>query len=206
MLNYNLMTTMNMNGNNNDTNYRYKMPIFNITIGGKGNGIFTIFNNITEISKALNHPTEVIMKYLAAVSGSNYIQARETITGPHTLDELGEFIIEYNKYLVFCQKCCIPETIPNLAGNKKNPKLEFCCSACKTTTEAKSTNKRIEKGIDIIIKYLKAGGEWKMHKGTGIKQSTNIETEKEIETDDEASIQNTNADQTIEEINPFDFL
>ena len=197
------MTTMNMNGNNNDTNYRYKMPVFDITIAGKGNGIFTIFNNITEISKALNHPAEVIMKYLAAVSGSNYIQVRETITGPRTLDELHESIIEYNKYLVFCQKCYIPETIPNLTGNKKNPKLEFCCSACKTTMEAKSHNKRIEKGIDIIIKYLKAGGEWKMHKGTGIKQVTD-----EVVTDaiDTVNLDSSNADQPIEEINPFDFL
>lgn len=201
---------MNMNGNDNDTNYRYKMPIFKVTIAGKGNGVYTIFNNIDAISKSLNHPVEVIMKYLAAVSGSSYIQARETITGPHEPTELKEFIMEYNKHLVFCSKCGIPETVPNLSGNKKNPKLEFCCSACKHTTEAKSINKRIEKGIDIITKYLKAGGEWKVHKGTCVSQvkstDTHDITEQSVELDDTNNLSSLAETTGDEESNPFDFL
>jgi translation initiation factor 2 beta subunit (eIF-2beta)/eIF-5 len=204
------MSTMNMNGNDNDTSYRYKMPIFKVTVAGKGNGIYTIFNNIDDISKSLNHPSEVIMKYLASVSGSSYIQARETITGHHTPIELKEFIMEYNKYLVFCYKCNIPETIPSLSGNKKNPKLEFCCSACKNTTEAISNNKRINKGIDIIIKYLKAGGEWKIYKGTCVKQSVSNEFE-ESEKLYEESTDQIHTDNLVqisaeEEANPFDFI
>jgi hypothetical protein len=151
------------------------------------------------------------MKYLAAVSGSSYIQERETISGPHDSNKLKEFIMEYNKYLIFCAKCGIPETIPSLTGNKKNPKLEFCCSACKNTTEAKAVNKRIDKGIDIIIKYLKAGGEWKIHKGTCVKQSKNtvdtdiINEQSEVANDE---IQSDNLVQTTleEELNPFDFI
>jgi translation initiation factor 2 beta subunit (eIF-2beta)/eIF-5 len=205
------MTTMNMNGSDIDTNYRYKMPIFKVTVAGKGNGVYTIFNNIDAISKSLNHPVEVIMKYLAAVSGSSYIQTRETITGPHEPAELKKFIMEYNTYLVFCADCGIPETIPSLSGNKKNPKLEFCCSACKHTTEAKSVNKRIEKGIDIIIKYLKAGGEWKVHKGTCVSQSTNSDTydiTQQSDNLDDIDKTNSSLAQTTgdEESNPFDFL
>lgn len=211
------MTTMNMNGNDNDTNYRYKMPVFKVTVAGKGNGVYTIFNNIDAISKAINHPSEVIMKYLAAVSGSSYIQARETITGPHDPTELKEFIMEYNRYLVFCSKCGIPETVPGLSGNKKNPKLEFSCSACKHTTEAKSINKRIDKGIDIICKYLKAGGEWKVHKGTCVSQAKSSEAhdvteahEHVDEVDDNSKEQEhfSGLKQTTgdEESNPFDFI
>lgn len=213
-----------MNGNDNDTNYRYKMPKFKVTIAGKGNGVYTVFNNIDAISKSVNHPVEVIMKYLASVTGSSYIQARETITGPHEPAELKELIMEYNKHLVFCSKCGIPETVPTLSGNKKNTKLEFCCSACKHTTEAKSANKRIEKGIDIIIKYLKAGGEWKLNKGTCVTQAKSADS---IDITDESIAQDTDAyvsdfefknaqdkDNSSslaettgdEESNPFDFL
>ncbi len=214
------MSTMNMNGNDNDTNYRYKMPVFKVTIAGKGNGVYTIFNNIDDISKALNHPVEVVMKYLASVSGSSYIQARETITGPHNPAELKEFIMEYNKHLVFCSKCGIPETVPSLSGNKKNPKLEFSCSACKNITEAKSANKRIDKGIDIIVKYLKAGGEWKVHKGTCVKQAkasddsfeTSEDLEQEVEKPNETDEPNDQSSGGLaqvsaeEESNPFDFI
>jgi translation initiation factor 2 beta subunit (eIF-2beta)/eIF-5 len=168
------MTLINMNGNKLDTNYRYTMPEFNITIAGKSSGICTIINNIKDISKSINHPPEVIMKYIASVTGSNYIQTRESITGSHTVEELTDIIIEYIRYLVFCQRCFIPETIPCLSGSKKKIKLEFCCSGCKTTTIALSPNKRIEKGIDIIIKYLKTESEWKMEKGTVVSQDNKL--------------------------------
>lgn len=198
------MSTMNMNGNDNDTSYRYKMPVFKVTVAGKGNGVYTIFNNIDDISKSLNHPSEVIMKYLAIVSGSSYIQARETITGPHDPTELKELIMEYNKYLVFCSKCNIPETVPSLSGSKKNPTLQFCCSACKNTTEAKSVNKRIDKGIDIIVKYLKAGGEWKIHKANCVKQEIEPDGAEQNEQSDESS--NLVLPSAQERANPFNFL
>ena len=184
-----------MNGNKNDTNYRYTMPVFNITIAGKLTGIHTIINNIDDISRSINHPPEVIMKYIATVTGSNYIRARETITGPHTVEEFNDIIIEYIKYLVFCQKCFIPETVPSLSGNKKNPKLEFCCSGCKTTLFAPVPNKRIEKGIEIIIKYLKTESEWKMQKGTTVKQD-NQSTTNNIDNTDNTSQLTNNIDNT----------
>ncbi len=192
------MTSINMNGNKNDTNYRYTMPEFNITITGKSSGICTIINNINDISNSINHPPEVIMKYIASVTGSNYIQARESITGSHTIDELNDIIIEYIKYLVFCQRCFIPETIPCLSGSKKNIKLEFCCSGCKTTMFAQSPNKRIEKGVDIIIKYLKTDSEWKMKKGTIVSQD-NIYSDIVETTEQDNLCDLTN-------INPFDFI
>ena len=192
------MSSMNMNGNNIDTNYRYTMPQFNITIVGKSSGIYTIVNNIYDISKSINHPPEVIMKYIASVTGSNYIQERQSITGTHTVDELNDIIIEYIKYIVFCQKCFIPETIPSLSGSKKNIQLQLCCSGCKNTTNILNPNKRIKKAIDIIIKYLKTDVDWKMHKGTAVSQD-NDNQDNDIQDDD---IQ----DNDNQEINPFDFI
>jgi translation initiation factor 2 beta subunit (eIF-2beta)/eIF-5 len=186
------MSSMNMNGNNIDTNYRYTMPQFNITIVGKSSGIYTIVNNIYDISKSINHPPEVIMKYIASVTGSNYIQERQSITGTHTVDELNNIIIEYIKYIVFCQKCFIPETIPSLSGSKKNIQLHLCCSGCKNTTNILNPNKRIKKAIDIIIKYLKTEDDWKIHKGTAVSQDNDN--------------QDNDKDNDNQEINPFDFI
>jgi translation initiation factor 2 beta subunit (eIF-2beta)/eIF-5 len=156
----------NMNGNNTDTDYRYKIPMFKVNIAGQGNGIYTIFTNIDAISKKINHPIEVILKYIASATGSNYIQSRNTITGSHNPDELKDLILFYIKHLVMCPTCGIPETMPQIDGAKKNTVVNLYCTACHNTTQAKPTNKHIAKAIDIIIKYLKAGGEWKMTKGT----------------------------------------
>lgn len=156
--------SINMNGNNNDDFYRYKMPSFQVKIGGRGNGIYTIFENIDKISKSINHPADVILKYIASVSGSNYIPDKCTITGAHTTDKLNEIIIQYIKCLVMCPLCNIPETVPTVSGTKKNVELKLKCSACNNESNVKYNNKNCEKGIDIIIKYIKAGGEWKLSK------------------------------------------
>ncbi len=173
---------INMNGNDNDTHYRYKMPAFEVQVAGKGNGIYTIFNNIDDISKAMNHPVEVILKYIAVVTGSNYIQAKNTITGSHTSAELKQHILQYIKHLVMCPACGIPETVPEIEGNKKNVTFKLCCSACKNTSEVICQNKHITKGIDIIVKYIKAGNEWKTTKGTMVQ--SNKQTSKEAVVDD----------------------
>lgn len=160
-----------MNGDNNDNSYRYTMPEFNIYVAGKGNGIHTIFNNINDISKSINHPSNIIMSYIAAITGSNYISEKNTLTGPHNISDLTDILLEYIKYLVMCPICSIPETIPILNGKKKNIYLSLSCSACKNNTKIEFINKRINKGIDIISKYLKTN-EWIISKGIIVKQIT----------------------------------
>lgn len=179
-----------MNGNNNDTNYRYTMPKVITKISGKGNGIYTIFSNIEAICISLNHPIGIILPYISVITGSNCILERNTITGTHTEDHLTELLLEYIKYLIMCPKCTIPETIPKLHGKKKNMYISLCCSACKNETIVHPVNKRISKGIDIIIKYLKLDYTWPLPKGTMVKQ-INVDLSKS-----EVNIK--------EELNPFD--
>jgi translation initiation factor 5 len=176
---------INMNGNINDTNYRYTMEQPNITVGGKGNGIYTVFNNIDNICKSINQPVGIIMGYIAAITGSNYIESRNSLTGTHTVESLSIIILEYIKYLVMCPKCNIPETFPVLQGTKKNATIMLCCSACKNETQVKSINKRIDKAVDIIIKYLKSDNQWITTKGTMVLQTTQSDPQ---------------------EINPFDLI
>jgi len=182
-----------MNGNTNDTNYRYTMDEIHVTIGGKGNGVYTVFNNIEDVCKSMNHPVEVVMGYIAAITGSNYIGSRNSITGTHNTDDLTTIILEYIKHLVMCSKCNIPETIPKIQGVKKNASIVLCCSACKNETPVKSVNKRINKGVDIIVKYLKAENTWSTSKGTMVQQSDELIEKPSV------------IDETkVEEINPFD--
>lgn len=177
--------TLNMNGNT-DPNYRYTIDTPNITIYGKGNGIYTKINNINEICKSINHPKDIVMGYIASATGSNYNAFQDTITGEHTKEVLSEIILEYIKYLVMCPKCNIPETIPKIQDEKKVKTILLCCSACKNESPIKYVNKQIDKGIDIIYKYLnKKDNTWKISKGTMVQSDANS---------------------SINEINPFDSL
>lgn len=162
-----------MNGNNDDINYRYTIPQFDILVCGKGNGIYTIFNNMEDISKKINHPEEIIFKYIASVTGSSYTKETNSLTGTHDIDNLTKIILEYIKYLVMCPKCNIPETKPNIYGNKKNISLKLSCSACKNESLVFNANKHINKGIDIIIKYLNSNKDWKTNKGSMVIQDDN---------------------------------
>jgi translation initiation factor 2 beta subunit (eIF-2beta)/eIF-5 len=191
---------INMNGNTKDTNYRYTMDEPVITIGGQGNGVYTMFHNIGNICKSMNHPVEVVMSYIAAITGSNYIAARNTITGAHTSGIIIPIILGYIKYLVMCPKCKIPETIPKINGTKKNAIIILCCSACKNETPIKIINKRIDKGVDIIIKYLKSGNDWTTSKGTMVRQSA-VSTNAIDETDNYLLMFN----KTMNEITGSDF-
>jgi len=156
---------INMNGSD-DPSYRYKMPSFDIINGGNGNGRFTVLRNIEQISRAINHPVIVICKFIAGITGSNYIEARQELTGSHTISDLNKHIIQYIKNMVLCPKCNIPETIPSVYGTKKNAGIELTCSARTNKTPLVSNNKYADKGIDIIVKYLNAKNPWTITKGS----------------------------------------
>jgi len=76
---------MSININNSeDENYRYKMPKVSISYGGNGNGVFTVLNNINDVSESINTPSEILCKYIAYILGSSYNEKKKTLTGQHT--------------------------------------------------------------------------------------------------------------------------
>jgi len=172
-----------MNGDNKDDSYRYKLPMFNIIIAGKGNGIYTIFNNMEDISQKINHPSDILYKWIAFATGSNFISSRNTITGNHSQEKLKELILLYIKYMVMCPKCGIPETIPKI----QNKNLILCCSACKNESYIEPKNKLINKAIDFIIKYFNNGGIWITTKGTMVleEKEDKKEENKDIKDNDQ---------------------
>ena len=60
---------LNINGKS-DPSYRYKMNPIKFTINGKGNGIFTIIHNLNDIGKSINHPENLLLKFLSTYFGS----------------------------------------------------------------------------------------------------------------------------------------
>lgn len=60
----------NVNRNNQDAWYRYKMPAVQTKIEGKGNGIKTVVTNCPAIAEALNRPTEYVCKHFGFELGA----------------------------------------------------------------------------------------------------------------------------------------
>ena len=68
-----------------------------------------------------------------------------------------------------CSKCKIPKVIPHIEGTK-NKNLHLKCNACGHIHIVNSSIKNINKGKDIIIKYL-TNNKWKIKKGMIITNS-----------------------------------
>ena len=62
---------LNLNRNIIDDSYRYKMPKLKSVKEGRGNGKNTILSNLQDIANSICHPTEIILKYISFVLGSN---------------------------------------------------------------------------------------------------------------------------------------
>ena len=166
------MSTLNINGDNNDNFYRYKMPTLVSSKTGRGNGCFTLLVNLQEVTNSFNHPASIVLKYIGNVLGSNTTESKWSLTGHYDNDKLLQVLYMYINSFVICSNCGIPELLPSTEGNKKNIKLIMSCSACGHLFEMKESSKDKIKGIDMIIKYLDKK-EWKIKKGTMVLQEDN---------------------------------
>ena len=155
---------ININGSK-DNSYRYKMPVFQCEIKGNGNCIYTIITNLNDVSKYINHPPNLLLKFLSSYNGSMANEEKMSITGRYTSDELQKTIQIYINRFVICSKCNIPETIPQInKQSKKNIILELKCSSCGSISSI-LCNKNEIKAYDLIVKYLEKNA-WTTTKGT----------------------------------------
>ena len=164
------MSTLNINGDNNDPFYRYKMPMLISMQAGRGNGCLTLLENLSDVTEAFNHPASIVFKYMGSVLGSNTTESKWSITGHHTNDRLIEVLYQYINSFVMCPNCNIPELLPNIEGKKKNKKLFLTCSACGKGQQKIHSCKEEEKGMDLIMKHLDKN-EWLTKKGIMVEQS-----------------------------------
>lgn len=157
--------SININRESDDPFYRYKMPDVKVRQAGKGNGCYTFIDNIEDICRAINTPSNILLNYIARNLGSNLNEKKVTITGHYTYEQILNTIYDYIDYFVLCHKCSIPELTPEIEGSKKKKKLFYSCSACGTKYDVYSDTKSILKTIDSIIKYYSIN-EFVPSKGT----------------------------------------
>ncbi|THH09421.1 hypothetical protein EW145_g2030 [Phellinidium pouzarii] len=97
-----------------DKFYRYRMPLLNIKIEGKGNGIKTVVPNMSDIARALSRPPTYPTKFfgceLGAQTSFDEKGDRYIVNGAHDASRLRELLDTFIDKFVLCASCKNPET------------------------------------------------------------------------------------------------
>lgn len=123
------MALLNVNRENSDAFYRYKMPALIAKVEGKGNGIKTVVVNMPEIGKALQRPPSYPCKFFGFELGAQTQldkTGRHIVNGAHEGAKLQELLDAFIRKFVLCPECDNPETV--LKCGKSAIKMQ--CQAC----------------------------------------------------------------------------
>ncbi|WVQ85244.1 hypothetical protein IAT38_007409 [Cryptococcus sp. DSM 104549] len=106
------METVNIRRDVEDKLYRYKMPLIQVKIEGRGNGIKTVVTNMEDIARALNRPPDYIIKFFEIELGTQTTMAKDRyiVNGQHTAEHLRELLDVFIEKFVLCPSCQNPET------------------------------------------------------------------------------------------------
>eukprot|EP01104_Vermistella_antarctica_P001740 TRINITY_DN1185_c0_g1_i1.p1 TRINITY_DN1185_c0_g1~~TRINITY_DN1185_c0_g1_i1.p1 ORF type:complete len:422 (-),score=136.35 TRINITY_DN1185_c0_g1_i1:263-1432(-) len=131
----------NIGGDPNDPAWRYKMPMLQTKVEGRGNGIKTRLVNVQEVARSLKRPPTYPTKFFGCELGTVSRQVEKNnlfvINGSHdaaTMSKLLDLFIE--KY-VLCSKCSLPETDLYV----KNGEIFAKCNACGNRCSADNHHK-----------------------------------------------------------------
>jgi len=123
---------VNIGGDPNDVNYRYKMPAMTTKIEGRGNGIKTVLMNIADVAKHMHTEPSYATKFFGMEVGalSNYDTKRNVgiVHGVHQTKDLQTMLQKFIREFILCQKCKMPE-LQFKIHTKKNVLLQKC-AAC----------------------------------------------------------------------------
>jgi translation initiation factor 2 beta subunit (eIF-2beta)/eIF-5 len=163
--------SLNINGKINDNFYRYKMDKIITTQTGRGGNCHTILDNLDKIAGQINTSTELLLQYIAMNLGCNNKEPN-ILKGHYNIDKIQEVIYLFINFAVLCQKCTIPELVPNIIKEGKKVLLIMKCSACGQSYELKGNNKYNDKLVDNIIKYYTIN-QFVANKGTMVIDKSN---------------------------------
>lgn len=121
------MSFVNICRDNTDPFYRYKMPLIQSKVEGRGNGIKTAIVNLPEVARALGRPTSYLIKYFGYELGAQTNEERNLVNGSHNANELQDSLDGFILKFVLCPKCRNPET--QIQIKDKNILLRNC-QAC----------------------------------------------------------------------------
>lgn len=123
---------INVNRENPDQFYRYKMPPLVAKVEGKGNGIKTVIVNAEAIGKALERPPTYVCKFfgceLGAQTQMDIKNSRYIVNGAHEEARLQDLLDGFIKKFVLCPECENPETYLTVSASKT--KISQDCAAC----------------------------------------------------------------------------
>lgn len=130
------MSFINICRDNTDPFYRYKMPLIQAKVEGRGNGIKTAIPNLSEVARALGRPPAYVVKYfgyeLGALTSFKEEDDRYLVNGSHAQSELQDSLDGFITKFVLCGACKNPETQIIIKG-KGN--LQKDCKACGRITD-----------------------------------------------------------------------
>eukprot|EP01083_Nonionella_stella_P003525 10143_1 len=122
---------INIGGDANDVNYRYKMPPLTTKIEGRGNGIKTVLMNIPDVAKHLHTEPAYATKFFGMEVGalSQYDNKRNVgiVHGVHQTKELQNKLKNFIREFILCPKCKLPE-LQFKVHQKKAVLLQKCAS------------------------------------------------------------------------------
>jgi translation initiation factor 5 len=126
------MAVVNIRRDVDDKYYRYRMPLLQTKIEGRGNGIKTVVPNMSDIARALSRPPTYPTKFfgfeLGAQTTLDEKNDRYIINGAHQADQLRTLLDDFIDKFVLCGDCKNPET--ELKVPKDGSKIIRDCKAC----------------------------------------------------------------------------
>ncbi|KAL4399825.1 eukaryotic translation initiation factor 5 [Malassezia pachydermatis] len=128
------MTIVNIRRDVDDKFYRYRMPLLETKIEGKGNGIKTVIPNMSDIARALSRPPSYPTKFFGSELGAQTIldekNDRYIVNGAHDATRLRELLDGFIDKFVLCGECKNPETDLKI----RNGEIIRDCKACGKRT------------------------------------------------------------------------
>lgn len=130
------MATVNIRRDVDDKFYRYKMPVLQTKIEGRGNGIKTVIPNMEDVARALNRPATYPTKFFGFELGAQTTIAndRYIVNGAHQADRLRELLDTFIDKYVLCPSCKNPETEIIIKGKAGHEDMIRDCKACGANT------------------------------------------------------------------------
>jgi translation initiation factor 5 len=113
------------------------MPRLIAKVEGKGNGIKTVIDNMTDVAKALERPPTYCTKFFGCELGAqtqfDLKNDRYIVNGAHDASKLQDLLDIFIRKFVLCKQCANPETALKVYS-KKNIITASCkaCGHCST--------------------------------------------------------------------------
>ncbi|ETS65229.1 hypothetical protein PaG_00299 [Moesziomyces aphidis] len=129
------MSVVNIRRDVDDKFYRYRMPLLQTKIEGKGNGIKTVIPNMSDIARSLSRPPAYPTKFFGCELGAQVSADDKTdryiVNGAHDADRLRELLDGFIDKFVLCGDCKNPETDLKIL---KDGDILRNCKACGKRT------------------------------------------------------------------------